>query len=207
MRRFKVPGVTDAAPEETRDALNRADMPTRGSGNVVCRRLPTLKTRRRLSPDLFRGSDKATDGTTFHVAFDEAWQTDFESLADAVEWARVVSGTGRMTWVVERREEGLTRDRCRLSGYLPGGAPRRSGKGLASVQDFSPASITWRLVDMRGDCPACAPPRRRRSPRRVRAASAASRGEQARNRSRQDRSRDSRRRYYGPRFLLGWVGR
>jgi hypothetical protein len=30
MRRFRVPVVTDAAPEETRRALTRADMPTQG---------------------------------------------------------------------------------------------------------------------------------------------------------------------------------
>lgn len=136
MRRFKVPGVTDAAPEEIRDAFNRADMPTRGTGNVVCRRLPTLKTRRRLSPNLFRGSDKATDGITFHVAFDEAWQRDFESLADAVEWAQVVSGTGRMTWVVERREEEFTGDCCRLRATFPEARREEAGRVWLQSRTF-----------------------------------------------------------------------
>ena len=30
MQRYRVPVVTDTTPEETRDALNRADIPTRG---------------------------------------------------------------------------------------------------------------------------------------------------------------------------------
>jgi hypothetical protein len=39
----------------------------------------------------------------FRVAFDGEWQEDFDTLADAVEWAKDVSTTGRTTWVVERR--------------------------------------------------------------------------------------------------------
>jgi len=39
----------------------------------------------------------------FRVAFDGEWQEDFDTLADAVEWAQEVSLTGRTTYVVERR--------------------------------------------------------------------------------------------------------
>jgi hypothetical protein len=40
---------------------------------------------------------------TFRVAFDGEWQGDFDTLADAVEWAEEVAMTGRMTYVIERR--------------------------------------------------------------------------------------------------------
>ena len=43
----------------------------------------------------------------FRVAFDGEWQADFDSLPEAVEWAREVSETGRMSWVVEERAWGL----------------------------------------------------------------------------------------------------
>jgi hypothetical protein len=38
----------------------------------------------------------------FRVAFDGEWQEDFDTLAEAEEWAREVSLTGRKTWVIER---------------------------------------------------------------------------------------------------------
>jgi hypothetical protein len=41
--------------------------------------------------------------STFRVAFDGKWQEDFDTLADAVEWAQEVALTGRMTYVIERR--------------------------------------------------------------------------------------------------------
>jgi hypothetical protein len=43
----------------------------------------------------------------FRVAFDGHWQEEFDTLADAVEWAQEVSQTGRTTWVVERRPFSL----------------------------------------------------------------------------------------------------
>lgn len=61
--------------------------------------------------------------TSFHVAFGEKWRRDFESLADAKEWAKEVSRkNGRMTWVVERwegnRPEGIPPG-CRLRATFP----------------------------------------------------------------------------------------
>jgi hypothetical protein len=51
----------------------------------------------------------------FRVAFDGAWQGDFDILTDAVEWAQDVSATtGRETWVVERRFLGFS-ERLRAS--------------------------------------------------------------------------------------------
>jgi hypothetical protein len=38
----------------------------------------------------------------FRVCFDGEWQGEFDAMDDAMEWAREVSETGRMTWVVER---------------------------------------------------------------------------------------------------------
>lgn len=63
------------------------------------------------------------EGTSFHVALGETWQRDFESLADAKEWAKEVSSrNGRMTWVVERWEgnhaEGIPPG-CRLRATFP----------------------------------------------------------------------------------------
>lgn len=40
--------------------------------------------------------------STFRVAFDGEWQGDFDTLADAIEWAQEVALTGRMTYVIER---------------------------------------------------------------------------------------------------------
>jgi hypothetical protein len=39
----------------------------------------------------------------FRVCFDGEWQEEFETLAEAVEWAQEVALTGRMTYVIERR--------------------------------------------------------------------------------------------------------
>jgi hypothetical protein len=50
---------------------------------------------------------------TFRVAFDGEWQEDFDTLAEAAEWAQEVSRTGRMTWVVERRRLSLRQLRLR----------------------------------------------------------------------------------------------
>ena len=38
----------------------------------------------------------------FRVCFDGEWQGEFDAGEDALEWARAVANTGRMTWVVER---------------------------------------------------------------------------------------------------------
>lgn len=67
-----------------------------------------------------RGSDTATEGTTFHVAFafDEKWRRDFESLSDAEECAREVSRGGPITWVVERWESKGSAG-CRLRSAFP----------------------------------------------------------------------------------------
>ena len=40
---------------------------------------------------------------TFRVAFDNHWQGNFDTLADAMEWAQEVSATGRTVLVIERR--------------------------------------------------------------------------------------------------------
>jgi hypothetical protein len=40
--------------------------------------------------------------STFRVCFDGRWQEDFDTLADAVEWAQDVALTGRTVLVVER---------------------------------------------------------------------------------------------------------
>jgi hypothetical protein len=39
----------------------------------------------------------------FRVAVDGRWQEDFETLTEALEWAREVSQTGRLTYVIEWR--------------------------------------------------------------------------------------------------------
>jgi hypothetical protein len=52
----------------------------------------------------------------FRVAFDGEWQGDFDAIDDAVEWAREISETGRMTWVVERQALFL---RWRLQASFP----------------------------------------------------------------------------------------
>ena len=39
----------------------------------------------------------------FRVTFDGHWQGDFDTLADAMEWAEEVSQTGRTVLVIERR--------------------------------------------------------------------------------------------------------
>lgn len=39
----------------------------------------------------------------FRVGFDGKWQKDFDFEADAIEWAREVSLTGRTTCVIEQR--------------------------------------------------------------------------------------------------------
>jgi hypothetical protein len=41
--------------------------------------------------------------STFRVCFDGEWQEDFDTLADATQWAQEVSLTGRATYVIERR--------------------------------------------------------------------------------------------------------
>jgi hypothetical protein len=60
--------------------------------------------------------------TSFHVAFGEKWQRDFDSLPEAKKWAKEVSGSGPMTWVVERwegnRPEGVPPG-CRLRATFP----------------------------------------------------------------------------------------
>lgn len=53
---------------------------------------------------------------TYRVAFDGKWQGKFDDLADAVEWAKAVSETGRTTWVVEHRALRL---RSRLRATFP----------------------------------------------------------------------------------------
>lgn len=57
--------------------------------------------------------------TKFRVAFDGEWQEDFDTLSDAAEWAQQVSGTGRTTWVVERRSRWLLRRSNRLRAVFP----------------------------------------------------------------------------------------
>jgi hypothetical protein len=60
--------------------------------------------------------------TSFHVAFGEKWRRDFDSLPEAKRWAKEVSGSGPMTWVVERwegnRPEGVPPG-CRLRATFP----------------------------------------------------------------------------------------
>ena len=52
---------------------------------------------------------------TFRVCFDFKWQGSFDTLDEAVEWAREVSKTGRETWVIERR--GLLRRHYFRAGF------------------------------------------------------------------------------------------
>jgi hypothetical protein len=40
---------------------------------------------------------------TFRVGFDGKWQGDFDTLADAEEWAKEASLAGRVVFVIERR--------------------------------------------------------------------------------------------------------
>lgn len=37
------------------------------------------------------------------MAYDGSWQEEFETLTEALEWAREVSKTGRLTYVIEWR--------------------------------------------------------------------------------------------------------
>lgn len=85
-----------------------------------------------------RVPDMTIDRTSFHVAFDEKWQGDFESLADAVEWAEVVSRTtGRMTWVVERME-GNRSVACRLRTTFPEERREEAGEIWLQSRTFPP---------------------------------------------------------------------
>jgi hypothetical protein len=86
----------------------------------------------------FRRSKTTTDVTSFHVAFEEKWQRDFKSLADAGEWAQAVSSsTGRMTWVVERWERnGLAG--CRLRAAFPEERREEAGKIWLQSTPFPP---------------------------------------------------------------------
>jgi hypothetical protein len=39
----------------------------------------------------------------YRVGFDGKWQEDFDIEGDALGWAREVSETGRLVWVLQRR--------------------------------------------------------------------------------------------------------
>ena len=39
----------------------------------------------------------------YRVCFDGKWQGSFDDCQDALGWAREVSETGRLVWVVQRR--------------------------------------------------------------------------------------------------------
>ena len=41
--------------------------------------------------------------STYRVGFDGKWQEDFDIESDAFWWAREVSETGRLVWVLRRR--------------------------------------------------------------------------------------------------------
>ena len=80
----------------------------------------------------------STDRTSFHVAFDEKWQRDFESLADAEEWAQGVSSGGRITWVVERWEANPSVG-CRLRATFPEDRREEAGEIWLRSRAFPPA--------------------------------------------------------------------
>jgi hypothetical protein len=80
----------------------------------------------------------STDKTSFHVAFDEKWQRDFESLADAEEWAKEISTTtGQMTWVVERWESNPSVG-CRLRATFPEERSEEAGRLWLQSRAFPP---------------------------------------------------------------------
>jgi hypothetical protein len=77
------------------------------------------------------------DRTSFHVAFDEKWQRDFESLADAEEWAQEASRSGRITWVAERWERNSSVG-CRLCTSFPEDRREEAGEIWLQSRAFPP---------------------------------------------------------------------
>lgn len=81
---------------------------------------------------------------TFRVAFGGKWQGKFDDLADAVDWAKEVSETGRMTWVVEHR---MARLRSRLRAVFPESDVRkRNGCGVSGGWEAASRTLPIRAA-------------------------------------------------------------